>query len=142
MQRTKARMPRPPTAGRVSAVRCTLDATSEARIRVGSRARSRRARWLKPAGAGVAAALAAGALISCGPLDALPGTKVDTVGQVPFENRLATPPLADSELDSEGRRVFTLTAQPGESELLPAGSTETWGFNGSNPRTDAAGQAR
>lgn len=72
------------------------------------------------------------ALISCGPLDELSGTKVDTVGQVPFENRLAVPPLADSELDSEGRRVFTLTAESGESELRPGEETETWGFNGSH----------
>lgn len=72
------------------------------------------------------------ALISCGPLDELSGTKVDTVGQVPFENRLAIPPLADSELDSEGRRVFTLTAESGESELRPGEETETWGFNGSH----------
>ena len=86
---------------------------------------------MRPVGAGLVAALAAGALMSCGPLDELTGTKVDTVGQVRFENRLAIPPLADSELDSEGRRVFTLTAESGESELRPGESTETWGFNGS-----------
>ncbi|HSI80976.1 MAG TPA: multicopper oxidase domain-containing protein [Solirubrobacterales bacterium] len=70
-------------------------------------------------------------LSSCGPFDELTGTEVDTIGEVPFENRLAIPPLADSELDSEGRRVFTLTAEPGERALRPGGSTETWGFNGS-----------
>jgi blue copper oxidase len=78
-----------------------------------------------------ATALCAVALISCGPLEGLSGKKVDTVGQVPFENRLAVPPLADSELDSDGRRVFTLTAEPGEREFRPSESTETWGFNGS-----------
>ena len=82
---------------------------------------------MRPVGAGLVAALAAGALMSCGPLDELTGTKVDTVGQVRFENRLAIPPLADSELDSEGRRVFTLTAESGESEFRPGESTETWG---------------
>ena len=71
------------------------------------------------------------ALTSCGPLEALTGTKVDTVGEVPFANRLAIPPLADSELDSEGRRVFTLAAEAGEREFLPGKTTETWGFNGS-----------
>src|SRR5918999_1377829 len=86
---------------------------------------------MRPVGAGLVAALAAGALMSCGSLDELTGTKVDTVGQVRFENRLAIPPLADSELDSEGRRVFTLTAESGESEFRPGESTETWGFNGS-----------
>jgi blue copper oxidase len=82
------------------------------------------------AGAGLAAALCAVALISCGPLDELTGTKVDTAGEVRFENRLAIPPLAESELDSEGRRVFTLTAEPGEREFRPGEGTETFGFNG------------
>jgi FtsP/CotA-like multicopper oxidase with cupredoxin domain len=86
---------------------------------------------LKAAGAGLAAALCAAALISCGPLDEFAGTKVDTVGEVPFENRLTIPPLADSKLDSEGRRVFTLAAEPGEREFLPGRTTATWGFNGS-----------
>jgi len=86
---------------------------------------------LKAAGAGLAAALCAAALISCGPLDEFAGTKVDTVGEVPFENRLAIPPLADSKLDSDGRRVFTLAAEPGEREFLPGRTTDTWGFNGS-----------
>ena len=85
---------------------------------------------MRPVITGPAAALCAVALISCGPLDELTGTKVDTVGQVRFENRLAIPPLADSELDAEGRRVFTLTAESGESELRPGETTDTWGFNG------------
>jgi FtsP/CotA-like multicopper oxidase with cupredoxin domain len=95
------------------------------------RTRSRRGPWLTAAGSGLAAALAALALTSCGLLEALTGTKVDTVGQVRFENRLAIPPLADSELDSEGRRVFTLTAERGKREFRPGQSTETFGFNGS-----------
>jgi len=91
---------------------------------------SRRVRSLKAAGALLAGALSAVTLISCAPLDDLTGTEVDTVGEVRFENRLAIPPLADSELDAEGRRVFTLTAESGESEFRPGESTETWGFNG------------
>jgi blue copper oxidase len=110
-----------------AAARLTQSITNSGRTRRGE---SRRVRSLKAVGVGVAAALSAAALISCGPLDEFTGTKVDTVGQVAFENRLAVPPLADSELDSEGRRVFTLTAEAGESELRPGESTETWGFNG------------
>jgi FtsP/CotA-like multicopper oxidase with cupredoxin domain len=72
----------------------------------------------------IAAVMVAGCALSS-------SATVNTVGQVRFENRLAIPPLADSELDPEGRRVFTLTAQPGESEFRPGQSTETWGFNGS-----------
>src|SRR5918992_3082331 len=86
---------------------------------------------LKATGVAAVVALYAVALVSCGPLDDFTGKKVDTVGQVPFENRLAVPPLADSETDSEGRRVFTLTAEPGEREFRPGENTETWGFNGS-----------
>src|ERR671914_2327451 len=86
---------------------------------------------LKATGVAAVVALYAVALVSCGPLDDFTGKKVDTVGQVRFENRLAIPPLADSELDSEGRRVFTLTAQPGESEFRSGEVTETWGFDGS-----------
>jgi len=35
--------------------------------------------------------------------------KVDTVGEVDFDQELAIPPLAESEVDAEGRRVFDLT---------------------------------
>src|SRR5918995_2269538 len=87
-------------------------------------------RALAPIAMGLSA-LCAAALISCGPLDELSGGKVDTVGQVPFENRLPIPPLADSKIDSDGRRVFRLTAETGEREFRPGESTETWGFNGS-----------
>src|SRR5918995_4879340 len=87
-------------------------------------------RALAPIAMGLSA-LCAAALISCGPLDELNGGKVDTVGQVPFENRLAVPPLADSKIDADGRRVFRLTAEPGEREFRPGEKTDTWGFNGS-----------
>jgi blue copper oxidase len=55
---------------------------------------------------------------------------VDTVGQVDFGQRLRIPPLAESRVDAAGRRVFRLTARPGEAELLPGTTTDTWGFNG------------
>ena len=55
---------------------------------------------------------------------------VDTTGRVPFTQRLAVPPLADSEIDGGGRRLFELTARPGTSELSPGIVSDTWGFNG------------
>jgi FtsP/CotA-like multicopper oxidase with cupredoxin domain len=55
---------------------------------------------------------------------------VDTVGRVAFLHPLAIPPLAESELDDDGRRVFDLIPQAGTSELLPGLESGTWGFNG------------
>jgi hypothetical protein len=45
---------------------------------------------------------------------------LDTVGKIDFDQPLAIPPLADSHLDGEGRRVFELTAQAGTAELRQA----------------------
>lgn len=44
---------------------------------------------------------------------------------------LPIPPLADSTVDPDGTRVFTLRAMAGETEMLPGVRTATWGFNGS-----------
>ncbi|GAB3964503.1 multicopper oxidase domain-containing protein [Plantactinospora veratri] len=55
---------------------------------------------------------------------------VDTRGEVDFVNRLAVPPLAESRIDGQGRRVFDLRAQPGQRDFGQGGSTATWGFNG------------
>ncbi len=55
---------------------------------------------------------------------------VSTVGKLAFEQPLAVPPLAESHVDAQGRRVFELTAQAGTTELLPGELVETWGFNG------------
>ncbi|WP_026928787.1 multicopper oxidase family protein [Glycomyces tenuis] len=57
--------------------------------------------------------------------------KVDTVGKVDFDSPLAVPPLAESEQDSSGARVFTLEAQSGETEFRSGAATRTWGLNGS-----------
>jgi blue copper oxidase len=54
---------------------------------------------------------------------------VDTVGKVSFDQPLAIPPLAESHVDEDGRRVFDLTAQQSTSELVPGTESETWGFN-------------
>jgi len=56
---------------------------------------------------------------------------VDTVGAVAFEQRLRIPPLAESHIDARGRRVFSLTAQEGATELAPGTRSDTFGFNGS-----------
>ena len=55
---------------------------------------------------------------------------VDTVGSVRFEQPLTIPPLADSKIDQNGRRVFELTAQAGTTETLPGQESSSWGFNG------------
>lgn len=53
-----------------------------------------------------------------------------TAGTMHFDNQLAIPPLAESKVDAEGTRVFSLTAETGRSIFLPDTTTETWGYNG------------
>ncbi|WP_228386570.1 multicopper oxidase family protein [Ornithinicoccus halotolerans] len=57
---------------------------------------------------------------------------IDTVGEVEFDRALAVPPLAESRVDEQGRRVFSLTAQEGRSDLGGSGTAATWGFNGAH----------
>ena len=57
--------------------------------------------------------------------------RVDTVGEVDFDRKLAIPPLAESEVDDEGRRVFDLTLQKGHADLGRDEESATWGVNGS-----------
>ncbi len=54
---------------------------------------------------------------------------LSTAGEIDFANRLAVPPLAPSKVDSNGRRVFSLTAQQGRHDF-GGGPVDTWGFNG------------
>jgi FtsP/CotA-like multicopper oxidase with cupredoxin domain len=56
--------------------------------------------------------------------------KVSTAGEVAFANALAIPPLAPSEVDSDGRRVFDLTAAAGSHDFGRERATPTYGFNG------------
>jgi len=56
-------------------------------------------------------------------------TSISTAGEVDFATPLAIPPLASSKVDGSGRRVFDLTAAPGEHDF-GGGPTRTWGFNG------------
>ncbi|MDG6104723.1 multicopper oxidase family protein [Dactylosporangium aurantiacum] len=58
------------------------------------------------------------------------GLSVNTVGKVAFDRPLKVPPLAPSVVDADGRRVFDLTAQPGDSDLGHGAGTRTWGYNG------------
>jgi blue copper oxidase len=55
--------------------------------------------------------------------------KQDTVGQVDFSSPLAIPPLAESTVDADGRRVFELTAEEGRHDF-GGGPASTFGFNG------------
>jgi suppressor of ftsI len=52
------------------------------------------------------------------------------VGDLDFTNPLAIPPLLDPEPDADGRKVFDLTLQTGQTRIVPDGQAETWGVNG------------
>ncbi|AOS64008.1 multicopper oxidase family protein [Actinoalloteichus hymeniacidonis] len=56
--------------------------------------------------------------------------RIDTVGAVEFGTELGIPPLAESEQDASGARVFNLDIESGETLFLDGGPTETWGVNG------------
>jgi suppressor of ftsI len=58
--------------------------------------------------------------------------KTSTVGDLEFANRLAIPPLAEPDVDLDGRLVFDLQLQRGEAEILPGAATEAWGANSSH----------
>ncbi|MGX5694696.1 multicopper oxidase family protein [Agromyces soli] len=78
------------------------------------------------------AALAAGGLVAlafagCGVVT--PGP-VSTVGKVDFDRPLAIPPLAESTVDADGVRAFSLEARAGTTEFEPGVPSETWGFDG------------
>jgi FtsP/CotA-like multicopper oxidase with cupredoxin domain len=61
---------------------------------------------------------------------ALTGNRIDTFGKVDFSNALSIPPLAQSTVDEQGRRVFTLTAQEGVHDFGSGRKSPAWGFNG------------
>lgn len=78
-------------------------------------------------------AVAAGALVAvsfagCGLAGPAP---VSTVGEVDFDTPLAIPPLAESSVDADGTRVFSLDARAGTTEFARGVASDTWGFNGS-----------
>jgi FtsP/CotA-like multicopper oxidase with cupredoxin domain len=57
------------------------------------------------------------------------GAKESNVGELSFERELPIPPLLDPG-SRDGRTVFELEMQEGESELLSRTRTSTWGYNG------------
>ncbi|QVQ52624.1 multicopper oxidase domain-containing protein [Spiractinospora alimapuensis] len=71
-------------------------------------------------------ALASGGGVGWAFLDAT----TDTADRLDFDNALAIPPLADSEVDDDGRRTFALEADIGELQIHPGEATTTWGLNG------------
>ena len=52
------------------------------------------------------------------------------VGELDFTTPLQIPPLLEGEPDGEGRKVYNLTLQTGQTRIVPAGQAETWGVNG------------
>ncbi|MEV6303187.1 multicopper oxidase domain-containing protein [Actinoplanes sp. NPDC051861] len=81
---------------------------------------------------GLAVVLVLGLAAAGGLVWLLTRPAVDTVGKVAFERKLAVPPLATSRTDGQGRRVFDLRAQAGESDLGRGKGTATWGYNGAH----------
>jgi FtsP/CotA-like multicopper oxidase with cupredoxin domain len=75
---------------------------------------------------------------------ALPGAKQSNVGELAFANQLALPELAEPTIDEDGRKVFDLRFMAGETELVDAGPTETWGLNGTylGPRSERGDRVR
>ena len=58
------------------------------------------------------------------------GAKQSNVGELAFANRLTIPELAEPTVDEDGRKVFALRFRAGETDLVDAGPSETWGLNG------------
>lgn len=94
--------------------------------------RSRRStitrRALIAGGVGLGGCVALGGAIAI-PAALGPDTR-SNLGDLNFANPLAIPPLAASRVDGHGRRVFELTAQPGETTFPGKGTAATWGING------------
>ncbi|MFI9587323.1 multicopper oxidase family protein [Streptomyces sp. NPDC052236] len=58
------------------------------------------------------------------------GERTDTVGKVSFTNPVHAPPLAESRIDNDGRRVFDLTIRQGRREFIAGRRSPAWGVNG------------
>lgn len=52
------------------------------------------------------------------------------VGELSFANELDVPPLLEPTVEADGRKVFELDFQAGDTELIDGQLTETWGLNG------------
>ena len=60
------------------------------------------------------------------------GAKQSNVGELAFASRLAIPELVEPTIDEDGRKVFDLQFMAGETDLVDAGPSETWGLNGTH----------
>ncbi len=78
---------------------------------------------------GSLAAIAGVGLAGCRAPGTAPHARVDTRGEVPMHTPLAIPPLAEASL-ADGVRTFELTAEAGDSSLVPGTRTPTMGYNG------------
>ncbi|MFE4452709.1 multicopper oxidase family protein [Streptomyces sp. NPDC056796] len=56
--------------------------------------------------------------------------KQDTAGRIAFDKALPVPPLAESETDASGARVFALGIRSGTTRFKAGPATRTWGVNG------------
>ena len=65
-----------------------------------------------------------------------------TAGQVDFSRPLAIPPLAESTVDADGRRVFDLRLQTGRTDFGLGRPTDYLGGERPLSRSHAAGAAR
>jgi FtsP/CotA-like multicopper oxidase with cupredoxin domain len=74
--------------------------------------------------------VAVGALAGGGAVCLYQGAKQSNVGELAFTNRLVLPELTEPTIDEDGRKVFDQRFMAGETELVDAGPTETWGLNG------------
>lgn len=92
----------------------------------------RRRRGLRIAGViGGVVLLVAGVVTVLALLGIIGPARVDTTGDVTFEQPLPIPPLANSHLDDDGRRIFDVTTQEGSTTFAAGGAaTATWGVNG------------
>ena len=58
------------------------------------------------------------------------GVKESTVGELDFANALRIPPLAEPTVAADGTKEFDLRFTAGETDLVDAGPSDTWGLNG------------
>ena len=103
----------------------------------------RRRRWLRRAllGGGavvVVVVLVVGAVVTW----AYRGAKESNVGDLDFANELRIPPLAEPTIAADGTKEFDLRFTAGESDLVDAGPSETWGLNGTYLGPTRAGRGR
>ena len=66
--------------------------------------------------------------------------EVDTVGEVDFDRPLAIPPLAESQVDDQGRRVFDLDPATGRAPTSAGTTRPDLGLQRRLPRADSAGR--